>query len=91
MDEEDGRPGSSARKFGPPDVLTDVFAVSLRSRSIPIDARISIPKDSAAVIRESLSSINRQPFPRLFSVAGLLKASASPQVEEKHHENVPGK
>jgi hypothetical protein len=29
MDEEDGRPGARARKFGPTDVLTDAVAKSL--------------------------------------------------------------
>jgi hypothetical protein len=31
MDEEDGRTGPRARKFGPPDVLTDATAGSLRN------------------------------------------------------------
>ena len=93
MDEEDGRPGPSARKFGPADVLRDVFAGSLcRSRSI----RSQLSPSNRVVVsrvlsRQSFSKINRNQFPRLFSGAGLPKAFAPPQVEERHHENVPGK
>jgi len=48
MDEEDGRLGPRARKFGPSDVLTDAFAGSLRW---PFPARLltGIHSDSFAL------------------------------------------
>ena len=81
MDEEDGRPGPRARQFGPVDVQMDVLVRPLcRSASIPEKVspfiRISIANGSS---RESLTQFNPHQNPR------------RSQVEDTHHENVPGK
>jgi hypothetical protein len=81
MDEEDGRPGPRARQFGPFDVPMDVLVRSLcHSAFIPEQLspfiRISIANSSS---RESLTQFNPHQIPR------------PSQVEDTHHENVPGK
>jgi hypothetical protein len=81
MDEEDGRPGPRARKFGPGDVLTDVFAGSLcrrprsaeKSRLLAPLARISMIR---ACFRSSSIAFNPFQFPRLVFGADLPEASA---------------
>jgi hypothetical protein len=95
MDEEDGRPGSLARKFGPADVLGDVFVGSLcRSRRPPGKLPFLASLTRIAVIRDPIriSSVafNQNQFPHLISGAGL-RAFVAPQAEEKQYENVPRK
>ncbi len=89
MDEEDGRPGPRARQFGPVDVQMDVLVRPLcRSASIPEKVspfiRISIANDSSRRIPYAI-----QPTSKPAPTAGL-EARRS-QVEDTHHENVPGK
>ena len=94
MDEEDGRPGSQTRKFVAFDVHTDAFTRSLRQT-----CSISEQQNVFPLTRVTLLSTYSHRSPttttqinsRAFSGADLPKASAPPQVEEKRHENVPGK
>jgi hypothetical protein len=71
----------------------DVLVRSLRcSRLIPVQAalfnRIPITTIPHA---NRLVQFNPHQIPHIFSGADLPKASAPPQVEEKHYENLPGK
>ena len=94
MDEEDGRPGPRARKFGSADVLTDAFAGSLRNlvtaQTYPSLFSQFLSKSSAIPCSIDHPFTNHA-TPRLFSGVYLPKASAPAQVEEKQYENVPGK
>jgi hypothetical protein len=60
MDEEDGRPGPRAWKFGPVDVLTDAFAGSLRNpgpaQTYPSLFSQFLPKSSAFSARSMIHS-----------------------------------
>jgi hypothetical protein len=82
MDEEDGRPGARARKFGPHDVLTDVWMGSLCRPSLPEQACLLLRSPSSAFFR-ARPAANPTLTPRPFLVADLPKAFASSQVEEE--------
>lgn len=92
MDEEDGRLGPRARKFGRFDVLTDAIASSLcQIPTIPKFCSSRSYRNHRRSTAPFAYNLNQNQCPRLLSGADLPKASAPPQVEEKQHENVPGK
>ena len=77
MDEEDGRPGPRARKFGPSDVLTDAHVGSL-CRILPTHSTRfwQFRAKSSAVVSSDHHPITNQASPRLDSGANLRKAFA---------------
>ncbi len=86
MDEEDGRTGPRARKFGPFDVLTDAFAGSLRNRQIHSP---SFGPYSPQFIAPITTPTQTHASPRVSCGADL--SALAVQVKEKQYENVPGK
>jgi hypothetical protein len=93
MDEEDGRLGPRARKFGRFDVLTDAIAGSLCQPLCDPKAPFQplVPQSSAFLRPNDLSQSINTHCRALSRAENLPKASALPQVKEKQYENVPGK
>jgi hypothetical protein len=96
MDEEDGRPGALAAQAGQPDALKDALTLSLRLNNsskptVRIDSpRIAGPARGPTGEKHRLGRSPQFEPHSNHNYKGRWKL-ARPQVEEKHHENVPGK